>query len=304
LPRSRVYFIIDTHDVEEKKPMLPMTEDYQRIEKAILFLEKNFHRQPDLREVAQDAGLSAYHFQRLFRRWAGISPKRFVRFLTLAHAKQLLEKSRTLLDATYDAGLSSPGRLHDLFVNIEAMTPGEFKARGAGLKISYGFHPSPFGECWLAATDRGVCGLGFVGKGGRARALRELRNRWKEAHWEENPRLTRPYIYRIFSRAGGDGGRPLTLLLKGTNFQIKVWEALLKVPRGALTCYEDLAAAIGQRRACRAVGAAVGRNPVAFIIPCHRVIRKVGMIGDYHWGAARKKAMLAWEAARTNGESE
>ena len=284
--------------------MPPMTEDYQRIEKAILFLEKNFHRQPDLREVAQDAGLSAYHFQRLFRRWAGISPKRFVRFLTLAHAKQLLEKSRTLLDATYDAGLSSPGRLHDLFVNIEAMTPGEFKARGAGLKISYGFHPSPFGECWLAATGRGVCGLGFVGKGGRARALRELRNRWKEARWEENPRLTRPYIHRIFSRAGGDGGRPLTLLLKGTNFQIKVWEALLKVPRGALTCYEDLAAAIGQRRACRAVGAAVGRNPVAFIIPCHRVIRKVGMIGDYHWGAARKKAMLAWEAARTNGESE
>jgi AraC family transcriptional regulator of adaptative response/methylated-DNA-[protein]-cysteine methyltransferase len=284
--------------------MPPMRGDYQRIEKAILFLEKNFHRQPDLREVAQDAGLSAYHFQRLFRRWAGISPKRFVRFLTLAHAKQLLEKSRTLLDATYDAGLSSPGRLHDLFVNIEAMTPGEFKARGAGLKISYGFHPSPFGECWLAATDRGVCGLGFVGKGGRARALRELRNRWKEARWEENPRLTRPYIYRIFSRAGGDGGRPLTLLLKGTNFQIKVWEALLKVPRGALTCYEDLAAAIGQRRACRAVGAAVGRNPVAFIIPCHRVIRKVGMIGDYHWGAARKKDMLAWEAARTNGESE
>jgi AraC family transcriptional regulator of adaptative response/methylated-DNA-[protein]-cysteine methyltransferase len=328
LPRSRVYFIIDTHDVEEKKPMPPMTEDYQRIEKAILFLEKNFHRQPDLHEVAQDAGLSAYHFQRLFRRWAGISPKRFVRFLTLAHAKQLLEKSRTLLDATYDAGLSSPGRLHDLFVNIEAMTPGEFKARGAGLKISYGFHPSPFGECWLAATGRGVCGLGFVGKGGRARALRELRNRWKEARWEENPRLTRPYIYRIFSRAGGDGGppsrmrdrrrstalatkrsgpqggRPLRLLLKGTNFQIKVWEALLKVPRGALTCYEDLAAAIGRRRACRAVGAAVGRNPVAFIIPCHRVIRKVGMIGDYHWGAARKKAMLAWEAARTNGESE
>jgi AraC family transcriptional regulator of adaptative response/methylated-DNA-[protein]-cysteine methyltransferase len=311
LPHSRVCFIIATHDVEEKK-LMPMTGDYQRIEKAILFLEKNFQRQPDLREVAQDVGLSPYHFQRLFRRWAGISPKRFARFLTLAHAKQWLEKSRTLLDATYDAGLSSTGRLHDLFVNIEAMTPGEFKARGAGLKISYGFHPSPFGECWLAATDRGICGLGFVGKGGRTRALREARNRWKEARWEENPRLTRPYVYRIFSRADGGRGRPLTLLLQGTNFQIKVWEALLKVPRGALTCYEDLAAAIGRRRAWRAVGAAVGRNPVAFIIPCHRVIRKVGMIGDYHWGAARKKAMLAWEAAcgrqgrqaRTQGETE
>lgn len=273
-------------------------DDYSRIESAILFLEDNYHRQPELREVAQSVRLSEFHFQRLFRRWAGISPKRFIQFLTLEHAKKLLDGSRSVLDATYDAGLSSPGRLHDLFVTIEAMTPGEFKAQGAGLRISYGFHPSPFGECLLAVTERGICGLGFVDAGGRATILRDFQARWPEAQWEESARLTQPYISRIFGGEKRNGTRPITLVLQGTNFQIKVWEALLRIPMGSVIPYEDLATRVCSARAARAVGGAVGKNPIAFLIPCHRVIRKAGGIGGYHWGAARKKAMLAWEAAR------
>ncbi len=279
--------------------MRPNLEDYSRIERAILFLEENYHRQPELREVAQSVHLSEFHFQRLFRRWAGISPKRFIQFLTLEHAKKLLGGSHSVLDATYDAGLSSPGRLHDLFVNIEAMTPGEFKAQGAGLRISYGFHPSPFGECLLAVTERGICGLGFIGAGGRAQTLRDFQARWPEARWEQNARLTQSYISRIFGGEKQNGNRPITLVLQGTNFQVKVWEALLKIPMGSVIPYEDLATRVCSARAARAVGGAVGKNPVAFLIPCHRVIRKAGGIGGYHWGAARKKAMLAWEAART-----
>jgi AraC family transcriptional regulator of adaptative response/methylated-DNA-[protein]-cysteine methyltransferase len=287
------------NQMEEPKAMQPKLEDYSRIERAILFLEENYQRQPELREVAQSVHLSEFHFQRLFRRWAGISPKRFIQFLTLEHAKKLLEGSHSVLDATYDAGLSSPGRLHDLFVSIEAMTPGEFKAQGAGLRISYGFHPSPFGECLLSVTERGICGLGFIGAGGRAQILRDFQARWPEAHWEENLRLTQPYIRRIFGGEKRNENRPITLVLQGTNFQIKVWEALLKIPMGSVVPYEDLATRVCSARAARAVGGAVGKNPIAFLIPCHRVIRKAGGIGGYHWGAARKKAMLAWEAART-----
>ncbi len=281
--------------------MHPKIEDYSRIERAILFLGENYHRQPDLREVAENVNLSEFHFQRMFRRWAGITPKRFVQFLTLEHAKRLLSESHSVLDATYDAGLSSPGRLHDLFVNIEAMTPGEFKAQGAGLRITYGFHSTPFGESLLAVTGRGICGLGFIGPGGRASVLRDFQSRWPEAHWEENARLTQPYIRRIFSGENGNGDRPITLLLHGTNFQIKVWEAMLKIPMGSVVPYEYLAARVCSPQAARAVGGAVGKNPIAFLIPCHRVIRKAGGIGGYHWGTTRKKAMLAWEAAQTQG---
>jgi AraC family transcriptional regulator of adaptative response/methylated-DNA-[protein]-cysteine methyltransferase len=273
--------------------------DYARIEKAILFLEENYHRQPELREVAESVHLSEFHFQRLFRRWAGISPKRFIQFLTLEHAKKLLGGSHSVLDATYDAGLSSPGRLHDLFVNLEAMTPGEFKAHGAGLRIAHGFHPTPFGECLLAVTDRGICGLGFVGAPGHTDTLRDVQARWPAARWEQNSKLTEPYIRRIFSARRQNGNRPVTLLVRGTNFQIKVWEALLRIPMGSVVAYEALASSVCSSRAARAVGAAVGQNPIAFLIPCHRVIRKAGGIGGYHWGTARKKAILAWEAATT-----
>ena len=279
-------------------------EDYRRIEKAIQFLAENYHQQPSLDEVARSVNLSEFHFQRLFRRWAGISPKRLVQFLTLEHAKQALEESRSVLDAAYDAGLSSPSRLHDLFVTAEAMTPGEFKAKGAGLEISYGFHPSPFGECLLAVTERGICGLGFVGEGGRSQALEDFKQRWPAATFRENSQKTRTYVDSIFSSQKRNGGDPVKLLLMGTKFQIKVWEALLRIPSGTVICYEDLARRVGKPSAARAVGSAVGRNPISFLIPCHRAIRKMGITGDYHWGAARKKAILAWEAARRSEEGE
>jgi len=269
--------------------------DYERIEKAILFLEKNALRRPDLKEVARSANLSEYHFQRLFKRWAGISPKRFLQALTLARAKESLKSAGSLLSATYDAGLSGAGRLHDLFVNIEAVTPDEFRKRGGGLKIRYGFHPSPFGEALIAVTDRGVATVAFAARGGRAKAVRALRRQWKHAGIAENPSATKPYADRIFGKAAGT---PLTLHLKGTNFQIKVWQALLKIPRGAVASYEDVARTIGRPRSVRAVANAVAHNPVGYLIPCHRVIRKTGAIGGYGWGVSRKKAMLAWEHER------
>jgi len=284
--------------------MQTKVEDYERIEKAIQFLTENYHQQPSLEAVARSVNLSEYHFQRLFRRWAGISPKRLVQFLTLEHAKKALEESRSVLDASYDAGLSSPSRLHDLFVNAEAMTPGAFKSKGAGLEISYGFHPSPFGECLLTVTERGICGLGFVADGGRAQALKDFKQRWPAAKFQENPQKTRIYVDRIFNSKKRNGAHPVKLLLLGTNFQIKVWEALLRVPPGSVVSYEDLARRLGKPAASRAVGSAVGRNPISFLIPCHRAIRKMGITGDYHWGAARKKAILAWEAALQKREAE
>jgi AraC family transcriptional regulator of adaptative response/methylated-DNA-[protein]-cysteine methyltransferase len=272
------------------------TNDYQRIERAILFLEKNVHRRPDLKEIARSVHLSEYHFHRLFKRWAGISPKRFLQALTLKRAKEALKESASLLNVTYEAGLSSPGRLHDLFVNLEAVTPEEFRKRGAGLEIKYGFHPSPFGECLVAVTGRGISNLAFVQQGGRNKIVRDLKRQWKHAEVLEDPSATAPYANRIFSAAKPAG--PLTLYLKGTNFQIRVWQALLQVPRGMVASYEDVARKIDRPDAVRAVANAVAHNPVAFLIPCHRVIRKTGAVGEYRWGSARKKVLLAWEASK------
>ena len=272
-----------------------LTEDYARVEQAILFLEQNFQEQPDLKTVADSVGLSEYHFQRLFSRWAGISPKRFLQYLTVEHAKQLLVESRSVLDATYETGLSSPGRLHDLFVSCEAMTPGEYKREAAGLSIIYGFHPSPFGECLLSMSERGICGLDFVTNDGREAATAELAQRWPKATLVESPAETAPFVERIFSPA--QNGQALPLVLRGTNFQIKVWQALLKIPSGMAVSYDDVAAMVGQPSAARAVGNAVAKNPVGYVIPCHRVIRKAGLVGNYHWGTARKKAILAWESS-------
>jgi AraC family transcriptional regulator of adaptative response/methylated-DNA-[protein]-cysteine methyltransferase len=274
-----------------------LSNDYQRMERAIQFLEANYHRQPDLKEIAQSVHLSEFHFQRLFTRWAGVSPKKFMQFLTLDYAKKLLEESKSVLDATYEAGLSSPGRLHDLFVNIEAVTPGEFKQKGVGLKISYGIHPSPFGECLLAVTERGICGLSFIENGNSKKAMQYLRANWPNARIIENRKATAPYVEKIFGGAKQNGS-PLKLFLKGTNFQIKVWEALLKIPAGCVASYEEIAARIGKPTASRAVGSAVANNYVAYLIPCHRVIQKIGAFGNYRWGAPRKKAMLVWEAAK------
>ena len=270
--------------------------DYQRIEKAIQFLAENFHSQPSLKEIAGNIYVSEFHFQRLFTRWVGISPKRFLQFLTKEYAKALLEKSINLLDVTYESGLTSPGRLHDLFVTCEAVTPGEYKTKGAGLEIAYGYHATPFGECMLAKTDRGICGLSFVQSGGRRPVFADLKNRWTNAKLVEDPQLTRPFVKQIFNPSEEKNSVPLHLILNGTNFQIKVWEALIKIPMGAVVSYENVAAHIGMPKASRAVGNAVGSNPVSFIIPCHRVIRKTAEFGNYGGGVARKMAMLGWEA--------
>ncbi|MCB0154097.1 MAG: methylated-DNA--[protein]-cysteine S-methyltransferase [Anaerolineae bacterium] len=277
--------------------------DYARIEQAILFLEKNFRRQPSLKEIADSVGLSEYHFQRLFTRWAGLSPKRFLQYLSVNYAKTLLAETSNLLDVTYETGLSSPGRLHDLFVTYEALTPGEFKKKGAGLTIHYGFHPTPFGCCLLAVTERGICGLTFVAVGEREAALNRLQGDWPQATLVEDSAHTQPFIAQIFaSEPAGAGANALKLYVSGTNFQVKVWEALLKIPPGTVVAYDTVAELIGQPAAVRAVGGAAKNNPIGFLIPCHRVIRKVGDIGGYRWGTPRKKAILGWEAARREGQ--
>lgn len=272
-------------------------EDYARVEQAILFLEQNFRQQPELKTIADNVDLSEYHFQRLFSRWAGISPKRFLQFLTVEYAKHLLAESKSVLETSFETGLSGPGRLHDLFLACEALTPGQYKSKGAGLTITYGFHSTPFGLCLLAITGKGICGLTFAAAHNRQEALTHLQQSWPQAHLRHQPAHTQPLVDRIFA-AGPAGGSPLTLFLQGTNFQLKVWQALLMIPPGAAASYGTLAALAGRPAAARAVGQALSNNPIGYLIPCHRVIRQVGLTGDYAWGAARKKAMLAWEASR------
>ncbi len=275
------------------------SEDYQRIEQAILYLENHYREQPSLEEVAANIGLSEFHFQRLFTRWAGVSPKRFLQFLTKEGAKDLLSRSENLLDTTHQVGLSSLGRLHDLFVTTEAVTPGEYKSHGEGVTIRYGVHLTPFGKCLIGLTEHGICHLGFV-QTTEGDAIDNLVTQWKEAKMIEDYRSTAALVEPIFSLRFTDRIKPLNLHLRGTNFQLKVWEALLQVPVGTVTTYEGLARRIGQPSASRAVGSAVGHNPVAVLIPCHRVIRKVGDFGNYRYGAQRKKALLAREFVNTS----
>ena len=274
--------------------------DYQRIERAIDFLRANFLTQPDLDEVARQVHLSPFHFQRLFTRWAGVSPKRFLQFLTVEHAKTRLAE-RDVLSAALDSGLSGPSRLHDLFVSVEALTPGEFKRGGAGLTIHHGTHPTPFGLCLLATTKRGICGLSFFNNTtDRDTALLELQAKWPTATLMHDEASTRLQADAIFNQPSSDRSpkKPLQLLLAGTNFQIQVWRALLSIPSGAVTTYEALAQSIDQPKAARATGSAVGKNTLAYLIPCHRVIKKTGVFGEYRWGSTRKQAMLGWESAR------
>jgi len=275
------------------------SQHYLIIEQAIQFIESNVNRQPELGEIASAVGLSEYHFQRMFTRWAGISPKRFMQFLTKEHAKELLARSENLLETTHQVGLSSLGRLHDLFINTEAVTPGEYKSRGAGLTIQYGLHKTPFGKCLIATTERGICHLGFV-QTSEGKAIDNLVADWGQAKMIEDYKSTAPLIARIFTdhEAGAafkQADQRLKLHLRGTNFQIKVWEALLNIPSGSLTTYEHIAAQIGNPNALRTVGTAVGHNPIAVLIPCHRVIRKSGEFGNYRYGSARKKALLLQE---------
>ncbi len=273
------------------------SEDYKRIERAIRFVEANFKSQPSLDEIAESAHLSKYHFQRLFKRWAGISPVQFLQFLTLEYAKERLAESRSLLDTSLDAGLSGPSRLHDLFLTFVAMTPGEFKRLGADLKIEYGLHPTPFGECLLATTDRGICHLGFLAGNDHSTALYQLQQNWPGAKLIENQANTGSIVNNIFIPAHTSESRPFHLLLKGTNFQVNVWQALLTIPSGNIVSYQDMADYIGHPKAFRAVAGAIALNPVAYLIPCHRVIAKSGQIRGYRWGSARKRAILGWEAA-------
>ncbi len=275
-----------------------MSTAYQRIAQAIEFLEQHYQEQPSLEALAERLALSPFHLQRLFTQWAGVSPKRFIQYLTAEHAKQLLANAHSVLDTAYATGLSSPSRLHDLFVATEAVTPGEFKQQGAGLEIAYGQHDTPFGECLLAVTARGICQLLFLEAGGWESAVETLRAQWSQARLVADMSQTQPFLEQIFPAQEQQGQRAVTLLLKGTNFQLKVWNALLQIPAGAAWSYEDVAQAIGQPSAARAVGNAVGANPVGYLIPCHRVIRKSGIIQEYRWGPTRKKAILAWESAQ------
>jgi AraC family transcriptional regulator of adaptative response/methylated-DNA-[protein]-cysteine methyltransferase len=285
--------------VSELKAGQMSVNDYKLVEQAIRFLDANARRQPELREVAASVGLSEFHFQRLFQRWAGISPKRFLQFQTAQEAKRVLRQAGDLLDASYHAGLSGPGRLHDLIVNVEGVTPGEYKRGGAGLVISCGVHASPFGDCLLGVTSRGVCALEFLQPESEGEALARLRSSWEHAELRHAPQLTASMAERIFGPRGRQQA-PLALLVRGTNFQIKVWEALLRIPSGAVASYGQLARSVGAPRAVRAVGSAVAANPIAYLIPCHRVIRSTGAFGDYRWGVLRKRVLLSAEIARAH----
>ncbi|RMG89822.1 MAG: methylated-DNA--[protein]-cysteine S-methyltransferase [Candidatus Dadabacteria bacterium] len=265
--------------------------DYERMERAIRFLETRAEDHPSLRALAQHLGLSPYHTQRLFRRWTGLTPKQFLQHLTAERAKDRLRRSRSVLETAWDVGLSGPGRLHDLFVTLEAVTPGEYRRHGAGLEIRWGVHPTPFGPAVVALTPRGVCGLRFVGPGGPGEVLGELRAEFPDARWVEAPAATAEVVRAAF----GPEPREIRLWVRGTNFQVQVWRALLRIPPGAAVTYGDLAAALGRPGGARAVGRAVATNPVAYLIPCHRVLRADGRLGGYRWGEARKRVMLARE---------
>lgn len=273
------------------------SQDYSRIARAIDWLREQSAGQPDLASAARHAGLSDAHFQRLFTRWAGVSPKRFLQFLTIEDAKRRLADTRNTLELSADIGLSGSGRLHDLFVALEAMSPGEARLGGAGLEIRHGLHDTHFGTALIATTVRGVCALHFVESGNTGTAL--LRQAWPGARLMHDPTTTGAIARRILAPLAGASRQPLAVLVKGTNFQIQVWRALLALPAGGVTTYGDLAQALDKPAAARAVGTAIGANPIAYLIPCHRVIRATGALTGYRWGTARKSAMLAWEAAQS-----
>lgn len=278
-------------------PQTPAS-DYERVECAIRYLDAQRPTQPSLGQIAQYLGLSESHLQRLFSRWAGISPKRFLQFLTLEHTKRLLRDAATTLETAHEAGMSSVSRLHELYVECEAMTPGEYKSRGAGLVIRFGCHPTPFGETLAATTERGLCALLFVDEAGRREGMAQLQKMWPRADLREDASATSGVIRRIF-QPDRNLRQPLYMLVKGTNFQIKVWEALLRIPPGRLVSYRDVARYLEAPRSARAVANAVARNPIHFLIPCHRVIRDMGEFGGYRGGGPRKKAIHIWESAKT-----
>ena len=270
--------------------------DYDRIARVIHYLDAQHTEQPDLAALANHVALSPSHFHRLFSTWAGITPKDFLQCLTLTHAKESLARGNSVLDAALDAGLSGAGRLHDLCVALEAASPGELKSGGAGWTIAAGFARSPFGTCLVAEGPRGICHLAFVASADGTTEWAALQEAWPQADLQRDDARARQLAGRIFARPGVDASRPLRAFVRGTAFQLRVWRALLQLQPGTLISYGDLAVAIGHPSAARAVGTAIGRNPLAFLIPCHRVIRETGVVGDYRWGRTRKRAMLAWES--------
>jgi len=270
--------------------------DYYRIEKAIQYLDARAREQPSLGDMARHLGLSVFHCQRLFHRWAGVTPKDFLQVATLRHAKALLRESRPVLEAALEAGLSGPGRLHDLCVSIEAMTPGEYREGGQGVTIRWGVHATPVGEALVAVTERGVCAIRFLGRPGmRAGEAGQLQAEWPRARWKRDSAATAPIAAEVSCRMLGRTGEPLAVVLRGTPFQVKVWQALLMIPPGSVTTYGEVAALIGRPTAHRAVASAIGANAVGYLIPCHRVLRATGAIGGYRWGEPRKRALLALE---------
>ncbi len=270
-------------------------EDYEKVRAVLSHLYDNWRDQPSLEDLAKPVGLSEDQLQKLFTRWAGLTPKAFLQALTLDHARKMLNDSASILDAALDSGLSGPGRLHDLFVAHEAMSPGAYKSKGQGLTIYYGYHPSPFGIALAMVTDHGLCGLAFADQGGEVAALADMTRRWPNAIFNEDSAKTAPYAAQIFK---GTDGQPIRVTLIGSDFEISVWETLLKIPQGHAVTYGAIATKLGKPKAARAVGAAVGRNPISFVVPCHRVIGKSGDITGYHWGLTRKRAILGWEAGR------
>ncbi len=272
--------------------------NYERIAKAITYLQEHFNEQPSLETIAEKVHLSPYHFQRVFTEWAGVSPKKFLQYISVQHAKKILNNSQaTLFDATYETGLSGTGRLHDLFVNIEGMTPGEYKNKGKNLIINYSFSNTLFGEILIASTAIGICYMGFADN--HENAFSELKQRFPEAQFVEQIDTHQKNALKIYTEDWNKIDR-IKLHLKGTDFQLKVWEALLKIPTGKLTTYGAIAKSIDKPKASRAVGTAIGSNPIAFLIPCHRVIQSTGVFGGYMWGSTRKTAIIGWEAAKTD----
>ena len=275
--------------------------DYELVRQNLDWLREHWREQPTLELLAERNGLSAAHLQRLFMRWAGLSPKAFVQALTIDHARKLLRNSASVLEASYEVGLSGPGRLHDLFVTHEGMTPGTYKAKGKGLEIRYGFHDCPFGKVLLMTTEQGICGLAFADPGEEEGALGDMRSRWPDASYVADQVATASQVVRIFNPGAWKAEQPVRIVFIGTDFETRVWQTLLKVPLGQATTYSDIAGHIGNPKASRAVGAAVGRNPISFVVPCHRVLGKSGGLCGYHWGLTRKQAILGWEAGLVAG---
>jgi AraC family transcriptional regulator of adaptative response/methylated-DNA-[protein]-cysteine methyltransferase len=284
--------------ITDLTPLKTAAADYDIVRRAIAHIRGHWREQPEIDDIAEAAGVTSADLHHLFRRWAGLTPKAFLQALTLDRARQLLRDSASVLDATYEVGLSGPGRLHDLFVTHEAMSPGEWKSGGAGLTINYGFHPSPFGTALVMATDRGLAGLALADANKEAAAFADMRRRWPNATYTEDAEKTTPLARRIFDPTLWRPDRPLRVVLIGTDFEVRVWETLLSIPMGQAATYSGIAAKLGKPTAARAVGGAVGRNPVCFVVPCHRVIGKSGDLTGYHWGLTRKRAMLGWEAGQ------